>query len=115
VLEAGPLRLRPILMTSLSIMLGMVPTAIAVGASGSFRAPMAIAVIGGVFSSTLLSLVVVPVVYSILDDATNLIKRLFQRRPKTARLKETGDVLDQKVENKPEKKTTKRHWWSGNY
>jgi hydrophobic/amphiphilic exporter-1 (mainly G- bacteria), HAE1 family len=82
VLEAGPVRLRPILMTSLSIMLGMIPTAVAMGSSGTFRAPMAIAVIGGVFSSTLLSLVAVPVVYSIIDDITNFFKRLFHRQPK---------------------------------
>jgi hydrophobic/amphiphilic exporter-1 (mainly G- bacteria), HAE1 family len=85
VLEAGPVRLRPILMTSMSIMLGMIPTAIAVGSSGTFRAPMAIAVIGGVFSSTLLSLVAVPVVYTIIDDITSFFRRLFNRKPKTAR------------------------------
>lgn len=80
VLEAGPVRLRPILMTSLAIILGMIPTAIGIGASGSFRAPMAIAVIGGVFTSTLLSLVVVPVVYTVLDDALSMVARLFHHQ-----------------------------------
>jgi hydrophobe/amphiphile efflux-1 (HAE1) family protein len=63
VLEAGPERLRPILMTSAAMVLGMLPTAIGTGEGSEFRAPMAIAVIGGVVSSTLLSLVVVPVFY----------------------------------------------------
>jgi multidrug efflux pump subunit AcrB len=79
VLAAGPVRLRPILMTSMSIILGMIPTALAIGAAGSFRAPMAIAVIGGVFTSTLLSLVVVPVAYTVMDDVVVAVPRLFRR------------------------------------
>ncbi|MDP2917022.1 MAG: efflux RND transporter permease subunit, partial [Dehalococcoidia bacterium] len=84
VIAAGPVRLRPILMTTLAIMLGMVPTALGIGAAGEFRAPMAIAVIGGVFSSTLLSLVVVPVAYTIVDDAVAVLSRLFRRRATVA-------------------------------
>ena len=61
--EASHQRLRPILMTSAAMVLGMVPTAIGTGIGSEFRAPMAIAVIGGVVSSTLLSLVVVPAFY----------------------------------------------------
>lgn len=76
-LEAGPLRLRPIIMTSMAIIIGMLPTALGLGAAGSFRAPMAIAVIGGVFSSTILSLVVVPVAYTLIDDAIIAVSRLF--------------------------------------
>ena len=79
VLEAGPVRLRPILMTSLAIILGMIPTALAVGASGTFRSPMAIAVIGGTVTSTILSLVVVPVVYTLVDDVMVFVPRLFLR------------------------------------
>ena len=63
VLLAGPRRLRPILMTSAAMVLGMLPTALSTGSGSEFRAPMAIAVIGGVISSTLLTLLVVPVVY----------------------------------------------------
>ena len=63
ILEAGPERLRPILMTSAAMILGMLPTATSNGEGSEFRAPMAIAVIGGVVSSTLLSLVVVPAFY----------------------------------------------------
>ncbi|MEQ1503538.1 MAG: efflux RND transporter permease subunit [Myxococcota bacterium] len=69
-LEAGPRRLRPILMTSAAMVLGMVPSALSRGAGSEFRAPMAIAVIGGVLTSTALTLVVVPVLYSWLDRAT---------------------------------------------
>jgi HAE1 family hydrophobic/amphiphilic exporter-1 len=63
ILEAGPERLRPILMTSAAMVLGMLPTALGKGEGSEFRSPMAIAVIGGVVSSTILSLVVVPAFY----------------------------------------------------
>jgi multidrug efflux pump subunit AcrB len=68
VLEAGPERLRPILMTSAAMILGMLPTAISRGEGSEFRAPMAVAVIGGVISSTLLSLVVVPAFYLAIEN-----------------------------------------------
>jgi HAE1 family hydrophobic/amphiphilic exporter-1 len=67
-IDAGELRLRPIVMTTLAMIFGMLPTALALGAGSEFRAPMAHAVIGGLIASTLLTLVVVPVVYSYLDD-----------------------------------------------
>jgi HAE1 family hydrophobic/amphiphilic exporter-1 len=67
-IDAGELRLRPIVMTTLAMIFGMLPTALALGAGAEFRAPMAHAVIGGLITSTLLTLVVVPVVYTILDD-----------------------------------------------
>ncbi len=63
-LKAGPRRLRPILMTSAAMALGMVPTAVGKGLGSEFRAPMAIAVIGGVITSTFLTLLVVPVVFA---------------------------------------------------
>ncbi len=66
--DAGQLRLRPIVMTTLAMIFGMLPTALALGAGSEFRAPMAYAVIGGLITSTLLTLVVVPVVYTYLDD-----------------------------------------------
>jgi len=71
ILQAGPLRLRPILMTTTATILGMLPIALGVGAGAELRAPMAIAIIGGLITSTLLSLLVVPVVYALLA------KRLF--------------------------------------
>jgi HAE1 family hydrophobic/amphiphilic exporter-1 len=64
---AGPVRLRPILMTTAAMILGMLPVALALGEGGGTRAPMAIIVIGGLITSTLLTLVVVPVVYSFFE------------------------------------------------
>ncbi|WP_428269786.1 efflux RND transporter permease subunit [Haliangium sp.] len=66
-LAAGPVRLRPILMTTAAMIFGMLPVAMAHSLGGEQRAPMAIAVIGGLLTSTLLTLVVVPVVYSLMD------------------------------------------------
>jgi multidrug efflux pump subunit AcrB len=66
-MKAGPRRLRPILMTSAAMAIGMVPTAIGQGVGSEFRAPMAIAVIGGVITSTFLTLLVVPVVFAAME------------------------------------------------
>ncbi len=67
---AGRTRLRPILMTTTAMIFGMLPLFFAIGEGAEFRAPMARAVVGGLVTSTLLTLIVVPVVYSILDDIT---------------------------------------------
>ncbi|HEX2570391.1 MAG TPA: efflux RND transporter permease subunit [Polyangia bacterium] len=84
ILEAGPERLRPILMTSAAMILGMLPTAISNGEGSEFRAPMAIAVIGGVISSTLLSLVVVPVFYLAIERIKELLRRPGRRQAQVA-------------------------------
>ncbi|MFB3784881.1 MAG: efflux RND transporter permease subunit [bacterium] len=68
ILKAGPIRLRPILMTTFAIIFGMLPGALGAGEGSESRAPMSIGVIGGLTTSTLLSLVVVPVVYTLFDD-----------------------------------------------
>ncbi|HTL89988.1 MAG TPA: efflux RND transporter permease subunit [Leptolyngbya sp.] len=68
ILEAAPIRLRPIMMTTAATILGMVPIAIGLGAGSELRSPMAVAIAGGLITSTLLSLFVVPVVYTLLDD-----------------------------------------------
>ncbi|AFY44337.1 efflux RND transporter permease subunit [Nostoc sp. PCC 7107] len=68
ILKAGPVRLRPIMMTTVSTLLGMLPIALGLGAGSELRSPMAVAIAGGLISSTILSLIVVPVVYAILDD-----------------------------------------------
>jgi len=68
ILIAGPIRLRPILMTTFAMIFGMLPLARGIGPGAEFRASMARAVIGGLISSTLLTLIVVPVVYTIIDD-----------------------------------------------
>ncbi len=65
--EAGRLRLRPILMTSATTVFGLLPMALGLGEGAELRAPMAITVIGGLAVATLLTLVVIPVVYSLLD------------------------------------------------
>ena len=73
-MKAGPRRLRPILMTSIAMAIGMVPTAIGTGIGSEFRSPMAIAVIGGVITSTALTLLVVPVVFTFIERPGELIE-----------------------------------------
>ncbi|MGB8278525.1 MAG: efflux RND transporter permease subunit [Methylovirgula sp.] len=68
VVEAGKKRARPIIMTTIAMIAGMVPSALGTGAGGEFRSPMAIAVIGGLLVSTLLSLLFVPAVFAVMDD-----------------------------------------------
>jgi multidrug efflux pump subunit AcrB len=75
--EAGHKRARPIVMTSIAMSAGMLPSALGVGEGGSFRAPMATAVIGGIVVSTVLSLVVVPAFFLIMDDLQRLLSRVF--------------------------------------
>ncbi|CAN7411718.1 efflux RND transporter permease subunit [Pararhizobium sp. LjRoot255] len=77
--EAGRKRARPIIMTSIAMSAGMLPSALGVGEGGSFRAPMAIAVIGGIIVSTVISLVVVPSFFLIMDDLSRLLGWLFGR------------------------------------
>ena len=77
---AARVRLRPILMTTLAMIFGMLPLAFEWGAGAEFRAPMARAVIGGLITSTLLTLVVVPVVYTLLDDVGERFERWWVRR-----------------------------------
>ncbi len=68
VLTAGPVRLRPILMTAITTMMGVLPVALALSEGGESRAPMAVATIGGMATSTFLTLIIVPTVYTLLDD-----------------------------------------------
>jgi hydrophobic/amphiphilic exporter-1 (mainly G- bacteria), HAE1 family len=75
ILEAGATRLRPILMTSLAMILGMIPVAFGLGASSNFRAGIGFTIIGGVISSTVLTLVIVPVFYVIIDNFESRFKR----------------------------------------
>ncbi len=82
VLAAGRIRLRPILMTTLAMIFGMIPLALGLGEGGEQRAPMGQAVIGGVITSGLLTLVVVPVIYTYLDDLAAWAKRFGKIAPK---------------------------------
>jgi len=74
-LAAGRIRLRPILMTTLAMIFGMIPLALGLGEGGEQRSPMGQAVIGGVITSGLLTLVVVPVIYTYLDEFTEWVRR----------------------------------------
>ncbi len=72
ILIAGPIRLRPILMTTFAMVFGMLPLALGLGAGAELRSSMAKAVVGGIISSTLLTLIVVPVVYTLIEDFVKL-------------------------------------------
>jgi HAE1 family hydrophobic/amphiphilic exporter-1 len=74
---AGATRLRPILMTTAAMIFGMLPVAIGHGQGGEIRAPMGVSVIGGLLTSTILTLVVVPVIYSLLDGLIVRVQRLW--------------------------------------
>ena len=82
---AGRIRLRPIIMTTVAMIFGMLPLALAIGAGAEARAPMARAVIGWLVTSTLLTLFVVPVVYTLLDDAAAWLTSRRRPRPLGAR------------------------------
>ncbi len=84
-LKAGPTRLRPILMTTAAMIFGMLPIALGNSVGSELRSPMGVAVIGGLIVSTLLTLLVVPVIYSLLDDLASL----FTRRKISAAVTET--------------------------
>ncbi|MEO7453171.1 MAG: efflux RND transporter permease subunit, partial [Fimbriimonadales bacterium] len=79
-LEAGPVRLRPIMMTTLAMILAMLPVAAAIGRGSEFRAPLGIVIIGGLSLSTLLTLFVIPASYTLFDDLSNEISGVMQRR-----------------------------------
>jgi HAE1 family hydrophobic/amphiphilic exporter-1 len=85
-IQAGRVRLRPILMTTFALIAGMVPVALGGGEGGDFRAPLGIAVIGGVVTSTLLTLLVIPTVYEILADTRDWAASKFRstRRERVA-------------------------------
>jgi HAE1 family hydrophobic/amphiphilic exporter-1 len=87
-IDAGEIRLRPIAMTTLAMIFGMLPLALALGAGAEFRAPLARAVIGGLITSSLLTLVVVPVVYTIFDDIGNGIRNRLTRGERQHKAKE---------------------------
>ncbi|MDX1443305.1 MAG: efflux RND transporter permease subunit [Gammaproteobacteria bacterium] len=78
--EAGRSRLRPIIMTMMTTVLGLMPMAIGVGEGGEIRAPMAITVIGGLLVSTLLTLVVIPVVYAVMDEGKERLLAVFRKQ-----------------------------------
>jgi HAE1 family hydrophobic/amphiphilic exporter-1 len=78
-IEAGRIRLRPIIMTTVALIAGMIPVALGTGEGADFRAPLGRAVIGGTITSTLLTLLVIPTVYEILADWRTALGRRFRR------------------------------------
>jgi HAE1 family hydrophobic/amphiphilic exporter-1 len=85
IIEAGRVRLRPIMMTTLALIAGMIPVALGRGEGADFRAPLGRAIIGGVITSTVLTLLVIPTIYEILDDWRLKVARFmnFPTRPRT--------------------------------
>jgi hydrophobic/amphiphilic exporter-1 (mainly G- bacteria), HAE1 family len=81
-IQAGAIRLRPILMTTLALIAGMIPVALGLGEGAQFRAPLGRAVIGGVITSTLLTLIVIPTFYEIMDEWREWILGKFGLTPK---------------------------------
>jgi len=96
-MEAGQVRLRPILMTTLAMIFGMLPMAIGMGEGGETQAPMGRAVIGGVITSTLLTLVVVPVAYTYLDALGKRAVRWFRRNEEHAAAEESAAAGEQQT------------------
>ena len=90
-LAAGPVRLRPIVMTTVAMILGMLPSALGTGDGSEFRAPIAIATIGGLLTSTLLTLVVVPVAYLLLEGAVERVKA-WRQEPMPAGLRTAARI-----------------------
>src|SRR5258705_8317756 len=77
--RAAPIRMRPVLMTAIAMIFGVLPAAFGVGPGAETRAPMAIATAAGMFTSLVLTLLIVPVFYLKLDDGVEFVKRLFRR------------------------------------
>ena len=80
-IEAGRVRLRPILMTTFALIAGMIPVAIGAGEGADFRAPLGRAVIGGVITSTVLTLLVIPTFYEIMTEWRDWVLEKVKRRP----------------------------------
>jgi len=101
ILQAGPVRLRPILMTTFAMIFGMLPVAFGVGEGSETRAPMGIAVIGGLLTSLFLTLVVVPAAYDLFDDwQTFFARRRSRKHSPQEGLQESPDVDLQTVRSK---------------
>jgi len=82
ILQAGPTRLRPILMTTIAMIAGMLPVAAGIGRGAEFRGPMAVGVSGGLAWSTLLTLLAIPVIYTIVDDLAGWLSGARRQRRK---------------------------------
>lgn len=83
IMKAGPIRIRPIMMTALTTILGLVPMALGIGEGAELTQSMGVVVIGGLSLSTVLTLILVPVMYTIFDDITGFFKRKFMKHENT--------------------------------
>ncbi len=92
-IEAGAIRLRPILMTTFALIAGMIPVALGRGEGAQFRAPLGVAVIGGVITSTVLTLLVIPTFYEIFDNMrSGLLRRVGMTPPHTGQFRTVDPV-----------------------
>jgi multidrug efflux pump subunit AcrB len=101
IIDAGMKRARPIVMTTIAMAAGMMPSALAFGAGGEFRSPMALAVIGGLVFSTILSLVFVPAMFMMMDDIGALIWRFGKKLLASSGDGEHGATVDHTRDHKP--------------
>ncbi len=99
IIDAGRKRARPIVMTTIAMGAGMLPSAFGIGEGGSFRAPMAIAVVGGLIAATFLSLVFVPSFYIVMDDISKLFGWVFSRFAGVTDEAEARDPRLEKIES----------------
>jgi HAE1 family hydrophobic/amphiphilic exporter-1 len=93
--EAGPTRLRPIMMTTMALILGMLPVALALGRGSEFRETIGITIIGGISVSTILTLLVIPCSYTIYDDITIAFARMMGKRPQHLITQEQDSMFDE--------------------
>src|SRR5262249_22268851 len=110
VIDAARKRARPIVMTTIAMSSGMIPASLALGDGGEVRAPMAIAVIGGLFLSTVPSLIFLPSLFTIMDDAASATARLFRRlaAPNRADSPEVDAIARRSFAERPADRTDNR-------
>src|SRR5271169_1704936 len=101
IIDAGMKRSRPIVMTTIAMAAGMMPSALAFGAGGEFRSPMALAVIGGLIFSTILSLVFVPAMFMVMDDIGALIWRFGKKLLSANDSSERASASDHAKDHQP--------------
>ena len=100
---AGETRMQPILMTTIAMIAGMMPIALGLGAGSEVRSPMAISVIGGLITSTIFTLIVIPVVFTYIDDFQSWLKRIFLGKNSSAKLTADISAEEQYVSSQPRK------------
>jgi HAE1 family hydrophobic/amphiphilic exporter-1 len=110
ILRAGRLRLRPILMTSLTVILGSLPAAIGLGQGAGLRQGLATVVVGGMITSTLLTLVIIPVAYNLVESARSGIARWRERRQqRSEERKESDDERSRPASGQEQTSERRRH------